>query len=107
MNFDLKAYLIYLAIMAGVTYLVRALPFILLKKKLQNVFWRSFLAYVPYAVLSAMTVPAIFYATENKLSGICALVTAVVAALLGRGLVGVAIVACCTVLCVDGIGMLL
>jgi len=106
MNFDLKTYLIYLAIMAGTTYLVRALPFILLKTKLKNVFWRSFLAYVPYAVLSAMTVPAIFYATENKLSGICALVTAVIASLLGRGLVGVAIVACCTVLCVDGIFLL-
>lgn len=107
MTFDLTKYFEYLLVMAVVTYLVRAVPFILLKGKLTNVFWRSFLAYVPYTVLSAMTVPAIFYATENKLSGICALVTAVVASLLGRGLVGVAIVACVTVLGVDGILMLL
>ena len=105
MTFDLATYFEYLLVMAGVTYLVRALPFILLKKKLKNVFWSSFLTYVPYTVLSAMTVPAMFYATDNMLSGICALVTAVVASMLGRGLVGVAVVACCTILCVDGILM--
>lgn len=107
MTFDLTKYFEYLLVMAGVTYLVRAVPFILLRGKLSSVFWRSFLAYVPYTVLSAMTVPAIFYATDNMLSGICALVTAVAASLLGRGLVGVAVVACVTVLGVDGVLMLL
>lgn len=104
---NLKQYFIYLAVMAVVTYLLRALPFVLLKSKLKSRFWRSFLAYVPYTVLAAMTVPAIFYSTDSKLSGACALVTAVVASLLGAGLVGVAAVACITVLGVDGLMMLM
>lgn len=95
---DLVVYFKYLFVMAGVTYLLRALPFVLLRSELKSPFWRSFLAYIPYTVLSAMTVPAIFYATENKLSGALALVTAVVASLFGRGLVIVAVVACLTVL---------
>ena len=62
---------------------------------------------MPYTVLAAMTVPAILYSTDSKLSGACALVAAVVASLFGLGLVGVAVVACVTVLGVDGISMLL
>lgn len=100
---DFKTYIEFLAVMAGVTYLLRAVPFVLLKKELTSPFWKSFLAYIPYTVLSAMTVPAIFYATESRLSGILALVTAVIASLLGRGLVVVAVVACVTVLFVDGL----
>lgn len=100
---DFKTYLQFLAVMTGVTYLLRAVPFILLKKELTSPFWKSFLAYIPYTVLAAMTVPAIFYATESRLSGICALVTAVIASLLGRGLVVVAAVACVTVLLIDGL----
>lgn len=100
---DFKTYITFLAVMAGVTYLLRAVPFVLLKKELKSPFWKSFLAYIPYTVLSAMTVPAIFYSTESRLSGICALVTAVIASLLGRGLVVVAVVACVTVLFVDGL----
>ena len=100
---SLKDYLVFLAVMAGVTYLLRAVPFILLKGKIKSRFWRSFLAYVPYTVLAAMTVPAIFYSTDSKVSGVCALVAAVVASLCRLGLVGVAVVACCTVLCIDGL----
>lgn len=100
---DFKTYLQFLAVMTGVTYLLRAVPFILLKKELTSPFWKSFLAYIPYTVLAAMTVPAIFYATESRLSGICALVTAVITSLLGRGLVVVAAVACVTVLLIDGL----
>lgn len=100
---NLKLYFMYLAVMAVVTYLLRAVPFVLLKSKLKSPFWRSFLAYVPYTVLAAMTVPAIFYSTDSKLSGACALVDAVVASLFGAGLVGVAVVACVTVLGVDGL----
>ena len=100
----LRDYFLFLLVMAGVTYLLRAVPFVLLKGKIKSRFWRSFLAYVPYTVLAAMTVPAILY--SSKLSGACALVAAVVASLLGLGLVGVAVVACVTVLGVDGILML-
>lgn len=104
---NLKDYALFLLVMSGVTYLLRAVPFILLKGKIKSRFWRSFLSYVPYTVLAAMTVPAIFYSTNSMLSGACALVAAVVASLLGRGLVGVAVVACLTVLGVDGMMLLL
>lgn len=100
---DYITYFKYLLVMSGVTYLLRVLPFVLLKRELKSVFWKSFLNYIPYTVLSAMTVPSIFYATESRLSGILALVTAVICSLLGRGLVLVAIVACATVLLVDGV----
>jgi branched-subunit amino acid transport protein len=100
---NLRDYLVFLAVMAGVTYLLRAVPFILLKGKIKSRFWRSFLAYVPYTVLAAMTVPAIFYSTESRASGVCALVAAVIASLCRLGLVGVAVVACCAVLCIDGL----
>lgn len=99
---SLHSYALYLLVMAGVTYLVRTIPFILLKRDIQSEFWKSFLAYIPYTVLSAMTVPAIFYATSSRLSGIAALVTAVIVSLLGRGLVLVACAACAAVLLVDG-----
>ena len=100
-------YCLFLLVMAGVTYLLRAVPFVLLKGKIKSRFWRSFLAYVPYTVLAAMTVPAIFYSTDSKLSGVCALAAAVIASLFGRGLVGVAVIACITVLGIDGLTLLL
>lgn len=104
---NLRDYCLFLLVMAGVTYLLRAIPFVLLKGKIKSRFWRSFLAYVPYTVLAAMTVPAIFYSTDSRLSGACALATAVIASLCGLGLVGVAAVACVTVLGIDGALMLL
>ncbi len=55
----------YLLICAGVTYLIRMVPLVLVRKKITNRFLLSFLYYIPYAVLSAMTVPAIFYATDS------------------------------------------
>ena len=60
---------IYILVMAVTTYLIRAIPLTLLKKPIQNRFLRSFLHYVPTACLAAMTFPAIFYATENMVSG--------------------------------------
>ena len=104
---NLREYFAFLMVMAGVTFLLRAVPFVLLKGKLSNPFVKSFLAYIPCTVLAAMTVPAIFYSTDSMLSGACALVAAVIASLLGRGLVGVAVVACITVLGIDGIMLLL
>ena len=54
----MKDFWIYLAILAGSTYLIRAIPFAALQKKITNKFIRSFLYYIPYAVLAAMTFPA-------------------------------------------------
>lgn len=98
---DVKMYFIYLAVMAGVTYLVRALPFALVKNKIENRFVQSFLYYVPYAVLSAMTFPAIIYATDSMVSGIAGLVAGVVMAYFRRGLLQVAMTACGAVLVAD------
>lgn len=56
---------IYILVMALVTYLIRMIPFTLFRKKVKSRFIRSLLYYLPYAVLSAMTFPAIFYATGN------------------------------------------
>ena len=65
--------------------------------------WNSFLSYIPFTVLAAMTVPAMFYATDNRLSGIAAFFAAAAAAILGRGLVIVACAATAAVLFMDGV----
>lgn len=71
-----KNFFVYLAVMAGVTYLIRALPLVLIKKKITNTYLLSFLYYVPYAVLSVMTVPACLYATGNMISAAVGLAVA-------------------------------
>ncbi len=58
----------YLFVMAGVTYLIRMLPFAFVRKKIQSRFLRSFLYYIPYTVLGAMTIPAVFYSTGSIVS---------------------------------------
>ncbi len=98
---DIKTYFIYLLVMAGVTYLVRALPFVLVKNKIKSRFFQSFLYYVPYAVFSAMTFPAILYATNSMVSAAAGLIAAVVMAYFRRGLLQVAMTACGAVLVVD------
>ena len=82
---------IYLAIMFIVTYLIRVLPLLLINKQIENKFIRSFLAYIPYTVLGAMTFPAIFHAVgENPICGVVTAVAGVVLALCKRGLCTVA-----------------
>lgn len=92
----MKVY-IYILIMAVTTYLVRALPLILLKKPIRSRFLRSFLHYVPTACLTAMTFPAILYATEYIISGALGLIVAVVLSLKNKSLIVVAIASCATV----------
>ena len=58
-------FFIYLAVMFAVTYAIRVLPLALIRKKIKSRFMRSFLAYIPYTVLGAMTFPAIFYSVDN------------------------------------------
>ncbi len=84
---------IYILVMAGVTYLIRMLPFTLFRKEIQSQFFKSFLYYVPYAVLSAMTIPSIFYATGNPVTAAVGTVTAVVLAYLRKPLIVVALAA--------------
>ena len=81
----------YLGVMAGITYLVRMLPLVLVNKKIRNRFLLSFLYYVPYAVLSVMTVPAIFYATSSPWSALAGFVIALILAFFEKSLLTVAI----------------
>ena len=94
-------FFIYLAVTAGATYLVRALPLVLVKGKIKNRFVLSFLHYIPYAVLSVMTVPAIFYATDERLSAAVGFAVAVGLSLLNKSLLTVAAAACGAVLLVQ------
>ncbi len=89
-----ERFIIYLVIMAGVTYLVRMLPFVLFRRKIENRFIKSFLYYIPYAVLAAMTLPAILESRAGLIPSIAGLVVAVVTAYFELGLLPVAFSAC-------------
>ncbi|MBR3738072.1 MAG: AzlD domain-containing protein [Eubacterium sp.] len=89
MKFDL--FLPYLLTMAIVTYLIRAIPLVLIKKKIENKFILSFLHYMPYAVLSVMTIPAVFFATDHIISAIAGVAIALILAYFKQGLLTVAL----------------
>lgn len=84
---------LYVLVMAGVTYLIRMLPLTLFRKKIRSRFFRSFLYYVPYAVLSAMTIPAIFYATGSTVTSLVGTAVAVALAYMNIPLIVVALAA--------------
>ena len=90
-------FLPYLAVMAGVTYLIRMLPLTVFRKEIKSRFVMSFLHYVPYAVLGAMTIPDVLYATGDIRTALVGLAVAVVLAWRGKGLLTVAIAACVAV----------
>ena len=83
-------YWIYLLIMFAVTYLVRVLPLVVFRKKITNRFVRSFLAYIPYAVLAAMTFPAVFFAVDCIPAAEAGVIAAVIVAFKGGSLFTVA-----------------
>ena len=99
----MKDFFIYLVILAGSTYLIRALPFALLKRKITNRYAGSFLYYIPFAVLTAMTLPAAVYATGNVISGVIGLLVGGVFAYRGKSLTTVAVISCATALAVEGL----
>ncbi len=84
---------VYIIVMAVVTYLIRMIPFTFFRKKIRSRFFRSFLYYIPYAVLSAMTIPAIFYTTHNIYTAIAGTAVAIVLALFEMPLIVVALAA--------------
>lgn len=94
-------FFLYLLILAGSTYLIRVIPFVAIKNKINNRFIRSFLAYIPYAVLTAMTIPVVFYATNWWAGAAAGLIVAVIFALKEKGLTVVAIAACVAVFVVE------
>ena len=88
---------LYILVMAVTTYLIRAVPLTLLKKPIRSRFLRSFLHYVPTACLTAMTFPAILYATDHVVSGAAGLVVGVLLALKNKSLIVVAVASCAVV----------
>ena len=80
-------FLIALILTAGITYLIRLLPLLFVRKRIQNEFLKSFLYYVPFVVLSVLAFPAIITATGNLASGIAGAVVCAVLAFRSRGLI--------------------
>ena len=98
---------VYVAVMAVTTYLIRAIPLTLLKKPIRSRFLRSFLRYVPTACLTAMTFPAILYATDHVVSGAAGLVVGVILALKNKSLIVVAVASCAVTFLVEQLMCLL
>ncbi len=97
----MHSFLIYLLAMAGITYLIRMLPLVLVKKKIKNKYILSFLYYIPYAVLTVMTIPAIFYSTSYMISALVGFVIALLLAYMKKSLVTVAAFSCVGVFLVE------
>ena len=85
---------LYIAVMALVSYTIRVLPLTLIRKPIRNTFIQSFLYYVPYVTLAVMTFPAILHATQSPISGI-------IAAWLGAGLFPVSVICCALVFLIE------
>ncbi len=94
----MNPFFIMAVIMAVITYLLRVLPITLIRKEIKSPFWKAFLNYIPFAILGALTVPDIFYSTQNISSAIAGTVAALIMAYFGRGLLTVAVSAIITVL---------
>lgn len=91
---DWMVFFKYVLVMAGVTYLIRMIPLAAVRGKVKSRFLRSFLYYVPYAVLGAMTFPDIFYSTGNLFSALAGTVVALVLGYFEKSLLTVAASAC-------------
>ena len=90
--------IVYIVVMALVIYLIRAIPFTAFKKKITSPFLQDFLFYIPYAVLAAMTVPAIFYSTGSKITAAVGTAVAVILAYFKCPLIVVALAAAASAL---------
>ncbi len=82
---------LYILVMAGVTYLIRMIPLAFFRRRITSRFFRSLLYYLPYAVLSAMVIPAVFTSTDSLVTAAAGLVAAVVLAFFERSLIVVAL----------------
>lgn len=98
---------VYIFVMALVTYLIRVIPLTLFQKKIENRFVQSFLYYMPYACLTAMTFPAILYATHSIYSAIAGICAAVVPAFFEKSLLTVAACACAAVFIAEQLAAIL
>lgn len=89
---------LYILVMAGVTYVIRMIPMVFFRKKITSRYLLSLLYYIPYAVLSAMTFPQIFYATGSVWTALVGTIVAIVASICKLSLIIVAVLACVAVL---------
>ena len=92
-----SAFLPYVAVMALVTYLIRMLPLTAFRRPIRSRFVQSFLTYIPFAVLGAMTFPEVLYSTGDLRTAAAGVAVAVVLAWRGKGLLTVALAACAAV----------
>ena len=91
----------YIAVMAGVTYLIRALPLVLIRGQITNSFIRSFLYYVPFVTLSVMIFPAVLGSTARIESAAAGAAAASLLALSKGNLIQVSLLACVVVFIVE------
>ena len=94
-------WLLGVAVMAAVTYVPRVVPLTLMRRRVGSRFWRSFLHYMPYAALGAMTFPALLDATASPISAVAGMAAALVTAWLGFSLLPVAATATAVVFVVE------
>ena len=97
----MRSNVIYIIVMALVSYAIRILPLTLIRKPIKNRFIQSFLYYVPYVTLAVMTFPAIVHATQGPISGLAALIAGMIAAWLGAGLFPVSVICCLLVFVIE------
>ena len=102
-----RAFLPYLAVMAVVTYLIRMIPLTAWRRPIRSRFVQSFLTYIPYAVLGAMTFPDVLYSTGDLRTAAAGVVVAVVLAWRGKSLLTVAVAACLAVAAAQALLLLL
>lgn len=79
--------------MAVVTYIPRVFPLVVFRRPINNIYIRSFLYYVPYAVLAALTFPSIFWSTGSVVTAVAGTLTAIMLAYFEQSLVVVAVAA--------------
>ncbi len=95
---SLQIMALYILTMAGVTYLIRMIPMVFFRKKIKSRYLLSLLYYIPYAVLSAMTFPHIFYATGSIWTALIGTAVALIASTCKLSLIIVAVLTCIAVL---------
>jgi branched-subunit amino acid transport protein len=93
--------LLYIFVMAAVTYLVRVLPLTLIRKEIKNPYIKSFLYYVPYVTLAVMVFPAILDATASPWSALVGFILAIILSYFGAGLFKVSLLSCFAVFIVE------
>lgn len=87
----MRKILIAVFLMAIITYAIRVFPIAIFRKKIKSRFLKSFLFYIPYAVLGAMTFPSIFFSTSNIYFSIIGTCVALILAYYEKGLLPVAV----------------